>query len=65
MASTDLVTGLVAGVFLESFILAGIRAACFMALDRDPGIVVTLNYLGAGSALLDALVILWAIGRDR
>jgi hypothetical protein len=52
-------------VFLVSCIAAAIRAAVFMALDRIPAIVWSLNYIGAGSALLDALVVFWAIGRDR
>jgi hypothetical protein len=52
-------------VFLVSCIAAAIRAAVFMALYRDPAIVVSLNSIGIGSALVDALVILRAIGRDR
>jgi hypothetical protein len=52
-------------VFLVPCIAAVIRAALFMALERDPSIVLSLNDISAGSALVDALVILWAIGRDR
>jgi hypothetical protein len=52
-------------VFLVSGIAAAVRAALFMALERDPVIVVSLNPVSAGLALVDALVILWAVGRDR
>ena len=54
-------------VFLVSSILAGIRAVGFMAFDHSyhPAVAMTLRHIGAGSVLLDALVILRAIGRDR
>jgi hypothetical protein len=54
-------------VFLVSSILAGIRAVGFMAFEfyHATSILMNLSLIGAGSVLLDALVILRAIGRDR
>jgi hypothetical protein len=52
-------------VFLVTCIAAAIRAALFIEWERNPAIVVSLNSLSVGAALFDALVILWAIGRDR
>jgi hypothetical protein len=53
-------------VFLVSCIAAAVRAALFMALYRIPAtVVVSLNSVSIGSAVVDALVILWAVGRDR
>lgn len=54
-------------VFLVSTIFAGIRTGVFIAFESYdlPAILVSLRYIGAGSALTDALVMLRAIGRDR
>jgi hypothetical protein len=54
-------------VFLVSCILAGIRAIELIAIDFYylSAILRSLRHFGIGSALLDALVILWAVGRDR
>jgi hypothetical protein len=53
-------------VFLVSSILAAVRAVGFMAFEfyHDTSILMSLRYIGAGSVLLDAIVILRAIGRD-
>jgi hypothetical protein len=54
-------------VFLVSFILAAIREGQYIAIEFYylPAIVMSLRHIGAASVLADALVILWAIGRDR
>jgi hypothetical protein len=49
-------------VFLVSTILAAVRAVGFGAFAYQAHL---WSAIGAGSALLDGLTILWAIGRDR
>jgi hypothetical protein len=52
-------------VFLLSSIAAAIQAFGFSAFAPTLRTVAAIRSIGIGSALLDALAILWAIGRDR